>query len=319
MFNLDATDVLEGIASVTNVVEFTFSGVDGTTVVSREGKLTNAQTEIYTATAATRGYLLTLVNTHSAAVTINIQKDPADAGTLYKFLVPKDLSLGIGYSLQTDGVRISVMNPTGAIVYTYLAHTHDGDTLLLDGVNSNGGAFPFTTSGPITFTQNLIIPDAGNIGSVSDTDAIEISAAGILTFSGQSGCTVFLSANEAIAASVVEQIQFDGEEYDTRTEHDGAGTFTVTEAGIYLVTSNVTFQGGAPGERQWVKIYVNGAGVREVHRTTPTTHTQALPIASCFTLAATDTIEIWVENGVNDVIIGDANGVYTWLSIAKIG
>ena len=50
MINLDQTDNLEGLASVTNVVEFTFSGVDGTTVVSKEGKLTTSQTTIHTAT-----------------------------------------------------------------------------------------------------------------------------------------------------------------------------------------------------------------------------------------------------------------------------
>jgi len=48
---------------------------------------------------------------------------------------------------------------------------HDGDTLQCDGINSNGGAFAFTTSGPITTTQNIgdasnnaIGLNAGNIG-----------------------------------------------------------------------------------------------------------------------------------------------------------
>ena len=38
------------------------------------------------------------------------------------------------------------------------AHTHDGDTLQLDGINSNGGAFPITVTGAITInagTQQL--------------------------------------------------------------------------------------------------------------------------------------------------------------------
>ncbi len=37
-------------------------------------------------------------------------------------------------------------------------HTHDGETLQIDGINSNGGAFPFTTSGKVTFSQQLDIP-----------------------------------------------------------------------------------------------------------------------------------------------------------------
>ena len=34
-------------------------------------------------------------------------------------------------------------------------HLHDGDTLQLDGINSNGGAFSFTTSGAVTFSQGV--------------------------------------------------------------------------------------------------------------------------------------------------------------------
>jgi len=63
------------------------------------------------------------------------------------------------------------------------AHTHDGDTLQLDGVNSDGGAFSFTTSGAVTFSQNLIIPSDGFIGSVDDVDAIQIEADGDVVMS----------------------------------------------------------------------------------------------------------------------------------------
>ena len=35
------------------------------------------------------------------------------------------------------------------------AHTHDGDTLQHDGVTSNGGAFPFSTTGGVTFNQSV--------------------------------------------------------------------------------------------------------------------------------------------------------------------
>lgn len=47
------------------------------------------------------------------------------------------------------------------------AHTHDGDTLQLDGVNSDGGAFNFTTSGAVTFSQNLIMADGKTIGQAA--------------------------------------------------------------------------------------------------------------------------------------------------------
>ena len=35
------------------------------------------------------------------------------------------------------------------------AHTHDGDTLQLDGINSDGGAFSFTTTGDVTFNRRI--------------------------------------------------------------------------------------------------------------------------------------------------------------------
>ncbi len=36
--------------------------------------------------------------------------------------------------------------------------TLDGKTIAIDGINSNGGAFPFTTSGKVTLSQQLGVP-----------------------------------------------------------------------------------------------------------------------------------------------------------------
>ncbi len=41
------------------------------------------------------------------------------------------------------------------------AHTHDGETLQIDGINSNGGAFPFTTSGAIALSHGQLGFPAG--------------------------------------------------------------------------------------------------------------------------------------------------------------
>lgn len=112
MLVLDPTDVLEGIASVADKIHFTFSGVDGLSIVSSEGLLSDSQTEIYTAIAATRLLSLILVNTHSAAVTVNLHKDPTNAGTLYD-LLSHDLSLASGYSLYFDGQRCLVLDTSG--------------------------------------------------------------------------------------------------------------------------------------------------------------------------------------------------------------
>ena len=60
---------------------------------------------------------------------------------------------------ETNGVRAWNGSDWVNLLDTEVgAHTHDGDTLELDGINSDGGAFPFTTSGDVTFSQNIIGP-----------------------------------------------------------------------------------------------------------------------------------------------------------------
>lgn len=53
------------------------------------------------------------------------------------------------------------------------AHTHDGETLQLDGINSDGGAFSFTTTGTVTFAQDIAMGgnDITGIQSVSSSNA----------------------------------------------------------------------------------------------------------------------------------------------------
>ena len=64
--------------------------------------------------------------------------------------------------------------------------TFDGSTLAVTGA--------VTVSGLTTLSGNLVIPNAGNIGSASDTDAIAIASGGAVTFSQRdvhsSGITV---------------------------------------------------------------------------------------------------------------------------------
>ena len=46
-------------------------------------------------------------------------------------------------------------------------HLHDGDTLEMDGVNSDGGAFSFSTTGGVTFNQAITAPNAILSGTVA--------------------------------------------------------------------------------------------------------------------------------------------------------
>lgn len=169
MLNIDATDKIEGIASVADKVEFTCSVVDGTTVKSSEGLLSNSQTQIYLATAATRILSLTLVNTHTSAVTVNVQKDPTDAGTLYR-IIPKDLSLGIGYMLLFDGQRCTVLDASGRILKGYDLHASEHENAGADEISVTG------LSGLLADGQH-IVSAPGTIGKLELDHNVETLAA----------------------------------------------------------------------------------------------------------------------------------------------
>ncbi len=70
------------------------------------------------------------------------------------------------------------------------AHTHDGETLQIDGINSNGGAFTFTTSGKVTFTHDIgtntdiYLLDTKSIGIGPALERLEFYAAGYAAFMG---------------------------------------------------------------------------------------------------------------------------------------
>ena len=61
-----------------------------------------------------------------------------------------------------------------------------------------GGAI--TGGGLLTTGGNIVIPDAGNIGSASDTDAIAIASNGVVTFSQ----IPVLPANSILIANLVD-------------------------------------------------------------------------------------------------------------------
>ena len=78
----------------------------------------------------------------------------APALTGNQIWVLPDADGGANEMLKTDGGG----NLSWTATATPAAHTHDGDTLQLNGVNSDGGAFSFTTAGVVTFSEGIAIP-----------------------------------------------------------------------------------------------------------------------------------------------------------------
>jgi len=177
MICLDNTDTLEGGASVANVVDYTVHGlVGGVFTKIAQGQLSDTNPSVlYTAGAAISIVSITFVNTHSAAVTVDLYLDPANAGTPRR-MIPKAMTLGIGYSMHFDGQRCSVLDSSGNI---------SGTTTLAAGVVTpamleNGTAvsdFLVAGADPYVFVRKTLAETQALIGAgVTYASAAEILA-----------------------------------------------------------------------------------------------------------------------------------------------
>jgi len=140
MIALDNADKIQGDASTAAEVDYTLHGVVGTTVTQlADGQLADATGDLYTAGEAIAVMAIVLVNTGAAARTCNLFLLPS--GGTARRIIPKDCSLGIGYSLHTDGVNVRIMTASGQVVQTYSAHKDDHDP--------EDGADPLDCAAPV--------------------------------------------------------------------------------------------------------------------------------------------------------------------------
>lgn len=119
MIVLDNTDVLEGGASVNAVIDYSFCGMIGSTLTQLAAGVmdTTLTTVLYTAGDIVVVTSIILVNKHTSAVNVTLALDPANSGNP-RYILPKTISLGAGYSLHTDGVKTIVLNASGALMTT---------------------------------------------------------------------------------------------------------------------------------------------------------------------------------------------------------
>ena len=260
MICLNSTDTLEGGASVNAVVDYTVHGLVGTAFTQiAQGQLSNTNPSVlYTAGAAISVVSVIYVNTHSAAVTVDLYLDPANAGTPRR-MIPKALTLGIGYSAHFDGARLSILDAVGGLV---------------TGVNISDTAFAASWDGVTTIAPSKnAVYDAmtqANIVGLKTTDSP--------TFVGEtlSGLTaslpVFTGASKELVSKSVADTQ-------TALEIPANGTFTdytatstvvgwlsfVTKAIWYKQIGKIVFV--------WIAIYgtSNSTGVTFSLPSTPTT------------------------------------------------
>lgn len=165
MIVLDNGDKIRGDASAVTVVDYTLHGVVTSTLTQlADGQLADSIGDLYTAGAIVVVTTIILVNTDGSARTVNLYLTPS--GGTARRLIPKDTSLGVGYSLHFDGAKVSILNPTGGVVTSYGVHaaSHtDGTDDVRDATNALKG---LATAAQITKLEGIatgatVYPDTG--------------------------------------------------------------------------------------------------------------------------------------------------------------
>lgn len=140
--------------------------------------------------------------------------------------------------------------PTEKAVKTYIdvgigagGHDHDTDTLKFDGINSDGGAFSFTTTGTVTFNQSIA--------------AANYAASNLLT-----ACATNAGALDFSAASKTLTVEDDAtvsQDYSSDASPTFAGLNFTTDAATVLFNWTATNSYGQIGFRQG-SIYIGFIG-----------------------------------------------------------
>ena len=237
-------------------VDIDSGAIDGTTIgatTASTGAFTNMTASGTLAVDGITTLGSTTGVTVSAAGVVNINNTTASSSSTSGALIvdggagiAADLSVGDNIRLISDSAVLSF----GIDSDTTLTHT-DGTGLTLNaanklcfrdnaihissdadgymnvqadtGVNINiGGTDELAiTSSTATFGTNIVIPDAGTIGSASDTDAISISSGGIVNITATSGLSL---AGTAVTSTANELNIMDGDSsVDTITVVSGDG------------------------------------------------------------------------------------------------
>lgn len=98
----------------------------------------------------------------------------------------EDILVSVDGVIQEPSVAYSVSGTT--LTFTAAPSSNSGNNIFVYYLFRTVGTVSHPSSNALeatsgTFTGNIVIPDGGNIGSASDTDAMSISSGGVVTFS----------------------------------------------------------------------------------------------------------------------------------------
>ena len=226
----------------------------------------------------------------------------------------KDAGTTFGSATNTSGNLIIKSGTTTALTFS--------------GANVTG-AGTYTGGGTMTTGGNIVIPDAGNIGSASDTDAIAISSGGVVTMNqipvfsagiNVSGGTIAGTLATAAQGSVTSlgtltalQVDYINANASTLTVTDSSDTGDKLEiaVGTHGATTIITTDDDAAA----ANIQITADGTAELAGTTVT-----LDSAGDIELEATDDINVPTDVGMTFGDDGEKiEGDGTNLTVASSG
>lgn len=197
MFVLENGDKLQGDASAATVVDYHISGITGGTTLKNlaDGQLAATIGDLYTSASTDAATTITLVNTDSVARTVNLYHTPS--GGTARRVIPKDLSLGAGYSVVIDGGDIKIIGTDGSLqtnaapssseiktLYESNSDTNaftDADHSKLDGVEALADVTDATNVDAAGATMNTDADVSGNTWVVDEDDLTSDSATKVPT------------------------------------------------------------------------------------------------------------------------------------------
>ena len=272
----DVTLTTAAQTNITSLGTLTALTVDDVAINGKVVTMTGSSSDTAVFTAGTNG-TLSIVTTDDAAAAANITIT-AD-GTFEADGTTVTLDSGGDIVLDADGGDVifkddgttfgSATNTSGNLIIksgTTTAATFSGANVTFAGTIAGGGTL--TTGG------NVVIPDAGNIGSASDTDALAISSGGVVTFTQ---APVFPDGSIAVADLDIDgatDIGADIVDADLFIIDDGAGGTNRKVAASRIKT----YIGGGT---QWQSVktgnYTAAAGQGVFANTTSSSFTVTLP------------------------------------------
>jgi len=264
MFALNSGDKIRGDASVASKVDHLIHGVVGLVYTQlANGQLADSIGDLYTAAAAVGVASVTLVNTHTVVVTINLYLTPS--GGTARRMIPKDLSLQSGYALIFDGQKMTIHDTNGGLVLgssvsdlVYSAGW-DGVTTVAPSKNVVYDALLQTL---LTAQGDTVYASAANVLArlakgaadallgMNDADTapeyktLKVTTAGIMTNESQPAFLAFAVLQSNVTGdNTVYTVIFANEIFDQAANFNGVSTFTAPKTGKYKFNIHIHLYG----------------------------------------------------------------------------